>query len=93
MEGIDFGNYWRNELGTEFRNKALKYIGDYVEKLGEVNVNAVGSAQDYTVSVSKGAGDVTVNGTKVSHDTTVGSGQHKIELNGGIGEASISFTE
>lgn len=61
--------------------------------IGEVNVNAVGSAQDYTVSVSKGAGDVTVNGTKVSRDTTVGSGQNKIELNGGIGEASISFTE
>ena len=27
-------NYWKNELGTEFRNKTLEYIGGYAETYG-----------------------------------------------------------
>lgn len=31
----NLGNYWRKELGTEFRNKALEHIGYYVEHIGD----------------------------------------------------------
>ena len=35
-DGINFGDYWRNKLGEEFRHKALDLIGKYAEKIGEV---------------------------------------------------------
>lgn len=34
-----FGDYWRKDLGAEFRDKALEYIGCYVEKNGDVTVS------------------------------------------------------
>lgn len=32
-------NYWRKELGSEFRKTALQYIGGYVEKAGKTTVS------------------------------------------------------
>lgn len=37
--GINFGDYWRNELGTEFRNKALEFVGTYAEKMGNIEMS------------------------------------------------------
>ena len=34
-----FGDYWRRDLGAEFRDKALEYIGCYAEKNGDVTVS------------------------------------------------------
>lgn len=51
-DGINFGNYWRNELGTEFRNTALKYIGDYAEKIGEVKLNEDGKHYEAVLDIS-----------------------------------------
>lgn len=36
---VEFGNYWRNELGSEFRQKALEYVGGYAETLGKLDVD------------------------------------------------------
>jgi hypothetical protein len=32
-------NYWRKELGSEFRKTALQYVGGYVEKAGKVEID------------------------------------------------------
>ena len=37
--GINFGDYWRNELGTEFRNRTLEFVGTYVEKMGTTEMS------------------------------------------------------
>ena len=38
-DGINFGDYWRNELGTEFRNRTLEFVGTYVEKMGTTEMS------------------------------------------------------
>ena len=51
-DGFNFGNYWRNELGTEFRKTALKYIGDYAEKIGDVKLNEDGKHYEAILDIS-----------------------------------------
>ena len=52
-DGFNFGNYWRNELGAEFRKTALEYIGGYVEKIGEVKLNEDGKHYEAVLDISK----------------------------------------
>ena len=49
---VNFGNYWRNKLGTEFRKTALEYIGVYTEKIGEVKLNEDGKHYDAVLDIS-----------------------------------------
>ena len=51
-DGFNFGNYWRNELGAEFRKTALEYIGGYVEKIGEVKLNDDGKHYEAVLDIS-----------------------------------------
>jgi len=49
---MNLGNYWRNKLGTEFRNTALEYIGGYAEKIGEVKTNEDGKHYEAVLDIS-----------------------------------------
>ena len=49
---VNFGNYWRNKLGTEFRKTALEYVGGYAEKIGEVKLNEDGKNYDAVHDIS-----------------------------------------
>lgn len=49
---VNFGDYWRNKLGTEFRKIALKYVGGYAEKIGEVKLNEDGKHYDAVLDIS-----------------------------------------
>ena len=49
---VNFGNYWRNKLGTEFRKTALEYVGGYAEKIGEVKLNEDGKHYDAVLDIS-----------------------------------------
>ena len=51
-DGINFGNYWRNELGTEFRKTALEYVGGYAEKIGDVKLNDDGKHYEAVLDIS-----------------------------------------
>ena len=51
-DGFNFGDYWRNELGTEFRKTALKYVGDYAEKIGVVKFNEDGKHYEAILDIS-----------------------------------------
>lgn len=59
--------------------------------IGEVDINALGNASDYAVSVDKMAGTVTVNGKKLSSGDTFGNGKNIIEVDGGLGEINVFF--
>lgn len=50
--GINFGDYWRNELGTEFRNKALEFVGTYAEKMGNTEMSEDNKHYVATLDVS-----------------------------------------
>lgn len=93
MEGNDFGNYWRNELGTEFRNKALEYMGNYVEKLGEVNVNDDGKHYEAVLDIIELKDTIFPLGLSchmTSMETRLVS---KIVVNGRIGKGKLNNGE
>jgi hypothetical protein len=48
----NFGNYWRNKLGNEFRNTALEYIGGYAEKISKVKIDEDGKHYDAVLDIS-----------------------------------------
>ena len=66
--GINFGNYWRNELGTEFRNRTLEFVGTYVEKMGTTEMGEDNKHYVATLDIS----DVkdTIFPLSVSYGTT-----------------------
>ena len=45
-------NYWRKELGSEFRKTALQYIGGYVEKAGKTNVSKDGKTYESILDIN-----------------------------------------
>ena len=45
-------NYWRKELGSEFRKTALQYIGGYVEKAGKTNVSEDGKTYESILDIN-----------------------------------------
>ena len=49
---INFGDYWRNKLGTEFRKTALKYVGGYADKIGKVKINEDGKHYEVVLDIS-----------------------------------------
>lgn len=51
-DGINFGDYWRKELGAEFRKTVLEYVGGYAEKIGEVKLNDDGKHYEAVLDIS-----------------------------------------
>ncbi len=61
--------------------------------VGEVQLQLMGSQDDYTISVKKGIGDIQIDGKSVKDDTTHGQGEANLRVNGGIGAAYITFID
>ena len=59
--------------------------------VGNATLNASGTADEYTVYVSRAIGDIAVDGKKISSDKTIGNGSKSIEVNGGMGNLKILF--
>lgn len=59
--------------------------------VGETNLVLTGSEKDYEISLDKGVGEATLNGRKMSDDAVYGSGNNRIEIDGGVGELEITF--
>lgn len=71
----------------------VKNGGEFNCGVGSVIIDLVGSEADYSVNVEKGLGEIKINGETVSNreDRTYGTGSSRIEINGGVGSASIFF--
>ena len=57
--------------------------------VGALKLNLAGAEQDYEIKVRHGIGDIRVNDKELGRDTVLGSGEHKVEINGGIGEVIV----
>ena len=48
---------------------------------------------DYCIILDKGLGNATINGKNMSDDTTYGTGENKLDIDGGVGSIQIDFIE
>ena len=61
--------------------------------VGETNLTLLGKREDYRIEIDKGIGEAKLAGEKMYDDSVYGSGENKIDIDGGIGEINIEFSE
>ena len=61
--------------------------------VGESNLTLVGSRDDYTLDIEKGIGSITVDGNNVSDYENSGTGNDRINIEGGVGTINLEFEE
>ena len=53
----------------------------------------MGSREDYRIDLDKGICEAKLEGVPMQDDSVYGSGENRIEIDGGIGEINIGFSE
>ena len=61
--------------------------------VGELNLTLLGKPEDYRIRLDKGLGEARLDGQKMYDDAVYGNGIHSIEIDGGVGELKIEFTD
>jgi len=59
--------------------------------VGQIDLLLLGNSEDYKIRVGKGIGSISINRDEYSSNYTYGSGNNKIEVEGGIGSIDIKF--
>lgn len=58
--------------------------------VGELNINILDSADNYSFEVSKGVGSINYNGISVKDGSVLGNGSNHVSISGGVGEININ---
>ena len=61
--------------------------------VGESNLILLGSKDDYKIELDKGIGEAKLEGESLKDDSVYGSGENKIDIDGGVGAINIDFAE
>lgn len=61
--------------------------------VGSAKLVLQGSPEDYRIRLDKGLGSATLDGEKMEDKATYGSGPNSIDLDGGVGEIRVDFTQ
>ena len=57
---------------------------------GELNLTLLGSPEDYRITLDKGVGEATLDGKKMQDGEVYGSGDTRIDIDGGIGALHLT---
>lgn len=60
--------------------------------VGEIVLNLFGTENDYQIEVDKGIGTFKIDGNSVKDNNVYGNGLNKIDIDGGIGNIDIKFS-
>ena len=61
--------------------------------VGETDLILLGSKDDYRIELDKGIGKAELEGEEMKDDSVYGTGENFIEIDGGVGELSVTFSE
>lgn len=64
---------------------------DIEQGVGSMDLNLIGTSDDYQIYVDKGLGSVNIDGKNVKDDENFGNGINKIDIDGGVGSINIDF--
>jgi len=59
--------------------------------IGEFNITLLGNKDDYTIITDRGIGTIKIDGVEQGNNVKYGTGDNKLELNGGIGSINVNF--
>ena len=60
--------------------------------VGNLNIDLQGERESYKIQADKGLGAIKIDGKEISNGETFGNGENYIEVDGGIGNIDIDFT-
>ena len=60
--------------------------------IGETKLTLLGSREDYRIELDKGIGEAKLEGESMRDDSVYGTGKNRIEIDGGIGQIHIDFS-
>lgn len=89
LNNLDF------DMGVGKLNLTAAIIGDSELNfgVGETNLTLVGAKEDYRLDFDKGLGSAVVDGQNMRDGSVYGSGEHKVDIDGGVGAINIRFVE
>ena len=61
--------------------------------IGKTKLTLLGSREDYKIEIDKGIGKAKIAGESMPDDSVYGAGENSIEIDGGIGNLSVDFSE
>lgn len=61
--------------------------------VGATNLVLLGSSDDYRIEIDKGLGEAKIDGEKMDNGNVYGFGENKVDIDGGVGEIKVSFSE
>lgn len=81
------------DMGVGQMNLTSRLTGDcdLDYGIGETDIALLGKKEDYRIKINKGLGKISIGGKNMSNGEVYGSGEHNIEVDGGIGKIGIKF--
>lgn len=61
--------------------------------VGNLDVTFLKDKSNYTLDIAKGVGNIIIDGKSTTQDTLIGNGKSKVEINGGVGNIHVYFTD
>ena len=61
--------------------------------VGNLDLDLIGTADDYKIRANKGLGNFTVDGKSISDGDVIGSGSNVIDIDCGVGNINVSFVK
>ncbi|MBP3919949.1 MAG: DUF4097 family beta strand repeat protein [Bacilli bacterium] len=80
-------------VGKFTLNASMKGKSNIDAGVGELNINLLDSKDNYSIYAENGIGSITIDGDSIKDDSTYGTGNNKIDIDGGIGSINIKFLE
>lgn len=78
-------------VGKVYVNAYLRGTSKIEGGVGKLDINLLGGKDNYRIVVEKGVGSIKVDGNAVGNENMIGSGNSKVNIEGGVGEININF--
>lgn len=79
-------------VGSVAMTSSVKGNSKIDSGVGQIDLNLIGTTDDYRIYLKKGLGSSTIDGKNMSDNSSYGAGNNLIDIDGGVGNINVNFT-